>query len=216
MTLNELEVKRDDWKPYETYEDAVGDLIAAVESVESGKLEESIAVYSAVRSGNGVWGTKEAILSELGKSTGRGRTTMNLRYKVGAIFPRNVWIEGAALTWSHYRAASQVADIDDPDTYSEAWNLLYRACDEEWSVRHIEHFIAKYYGDKTVGEDEKYPIVAINAENCTVESVSDSGVTLSNMQPDAVDVIKRLLGIGVTVTMTYIDKQVERTTDDTR
>lgn len=204
--LPELTIQRSDWVHYASLEEASSDYIAGFQDTQQNMLEESLRAYSAVRSGVDRWGTKEDILKHIGSLCGSARTTMNLRYKVGAVFPRDTWLEGSQVSWSHYRVATQAANLDDPDTYSKAHDMLCKAADENMSVRHLEHYIAQQKRengeDDTRDPDDEYPVIAANAVNCILWGVSEGGKIIIDGLPLAIVNDLKALGPAVPITLT--------------
>jgi len=219
VDLPELSIQRSDWVMYESLEEASSDYIAGFQDTQQDMLEESLRAYSAVRSGVGRWGTKEEILKHIGNLCGSARTTMNLRYKVGAVFPRDTWLEDSQVSWSHYRVATKAAELDDPDSYSKAHDVLCKAADENMSVRHLEHYIAQQKREN--GEDDssdpndEYPVIAANAVNCILWDVSTGGKVIIDGLPDAVVADLKALGknVPITLTLSYSKGLLHRETE---
>lgn len=209
----ELTVARADWVSYQSLEEARSDYISTVQDTEWMRLEESLKAYSAVRSGYGKWGDKERILSELGSTTGHGRTTVNLRYKVGAVFPRDKWLDGSQMLWSHYRAAAQAAKLDQPDTYREAHRVLVAAADGNWSSRQIEHYLAKQR--RANGEDEPeddYPTMFLRAAICKMFITQHGKIILAELPEKKIKELHKLGdGAEVIISLSSFVKRKELT-----
>jgi hypothetical protein len=179
---------------YDTLEEAVSAYVAQVQATEHSKLRESAIAFAAVES---KLGTKEAVLEHLGNQSGRSRTTMHQRWKVGMVFPPDTWNE--SLTWSHHELCSRTWSADTPDL-PHRW--LARAADDQWSTRKLAMALA---GDSRYDPDTAPVRFLADAVPVRLSAVGSSSVTVTGVPVSLTQFLRGWLNRAVVFSLSTVE-----------